>query len=311
MGLFDYMSRNPVGLAIPSCDYDKEFVVASIYTFISKLEVIDNVILNELANQNLAPSQLIKKRAEYKETTINTSKRNINHHSFKNSASRQLKKLKLNQFCSNQTANWSALSQTTNSSQNLPDWFKNSTNFEKLDNWQGTSDREESFSDPRWHKRPPMKKKATANTSASTTTQINQQINIKEARVLFSSRPSAVKNFPTITFTEENLQTEKQCNPKMKTTLAIQTDNNKVLVGTQKELREEHPKTNEVFVSRINADIASQEECAPNEEPPTISGTQSKAPQLEASHHEITEGIVTTINQTAMTEAEEDTPLFR
>ena len=52
---------------------------------------------------------------------------------------------------------------------------------EKLDNWQGTSDREESLSDPRWHKRPPMKK-ATANTSASTTTQIN----IKDARELIS-----------------------------------------------------------------------------------------------------------------------------
>ena len=95
--------------------------------------------------------------------------------------------------------------------------------------------------------------------------------------------------------------------------MAIQTDNNKVLVGTQTELREGHPETNEVFVSRINFDIASQEESTPNEEPsmPTMSGTQSKAPQLEASHHEITEGIVATFNQTTMTEAEKDTPLFR
>ena len=66
--------------------------------------------------------------------------------------------------------------------------------------------------------------------------------------------------------------------------MAIQTENNKVLVGTQTELREGHPETNEVFVSRINFDIASQEESTPNEEPsmPTMSGTQSKAPQLEA-----------------------------
>ena len=110
---------------------------------------------------------------------------------------------------------------------------------EKLDNWQGTSDREENLSDPRWHKRPPMKKKATSNTSASTTTLI------KDARDLISSRPPPVKNFPTITFTEENPKTEKQCIPKMKTTVAIQTDNNKVLVGTQTELREENPDTNE------------------------------------------------------------------
>ena len=39
---------------------------------------------------------------------------------------------------------------------------------EKLLNWQGTSDREESLSDPRWHKRPPTKKKATATTSENT-----------------------------------------------------------------------------------------------------------------------------------------------
>ena len=49
----------------------------------------------------------------------------------------------------------------------------------------------------------------------------------------------------------------------------------------------------------------------PSEEPPTMSGTQSKAPQLEPSHHKITEDIVATVNQTTMTEAEEDTPLFR
>ena len=45
--------------------------------------------------------------------------------------------------------------------------------------------------------------------------------------------------------------------------MAVQTDNNHVLVGTQTELREEHLETNEVFVSRINFDIASQEECTP------------------------------------------------
>ena len=98
----------------------------------------------------------------------------------------------------------------------------------------------------------------------------------------------------------------------MKTTVEIQTDTNIVFVGTQTELREEHSeKTNQVFVSRKNFDIASHEECTPNEEPPTISGTQSKAPQLGASHHKITGDIVATVNQTTMTEAEEDTPLFR
>ena len=60
-------------------------------------------------------------------------------------------------------------------------------------------------------------------------------------------------------------------------------------------------------MSRINYDIASQKEGAPNEEPPNMTRTQPEATQLEPSHHEITEGIVATVNKTTMTEAEEDT----
>ena len=66
MGLIDYTYRNPVGLAIPPSEYDEEFVVASIRTFINNLEMIDNAILNNLANQNKAPYELIKKRAKNK-----------------------------------------------------------------------------------------------------------------------------------------------------------------------------------------------------------------------------------------------------
>ena len=108
-------------------------------------------------------------------------------------------------------------------------------------------------------------KKAEANTSASATTQIN----VMAARELISSRPPPVKNFRTIT--EENPRPVKQRYPKKKTTVAIQTDNDKMLVANQTDIREERPETQEVFVSRINYDIASQEECAPNEEPPTMS----------------------------------------
>ena len=67
MGLIDYMSQNPAGLAIPPSEYDEEFVVASINAFNNDLELIDNVILNNLANQNKAPYELIKKHAENKE----------------------------------------------------------------------------------------------------------------------------------------------------------------------------------------------------------------------------------------------------
>ena len=131
-------------------------------------------------------------------------------------------------------------------------------NEEKLLYSQGTSDREESLSDPRWYKRPPTKKKATANTSETT------QKDVKHAREILSSRPLPVKNFPTITFTEENTQPAKQRIPKMKTTQAVKTENFKVLVGTQTDISEERPEVQEVFVSRINYDIASQEERAPN-----------------------------------------------
>ena len=66
MGLIDYMSRNPVGLPLPPGEYDVEFKVATITTFINNLEMIDNVILNQLTNHNKAPYDLIKKRAEKK-----------------------------------------------------------------------------------------------------------------------------------------------------------------------------------------------------------------------------------------------------
>ena len=66
MGLIDYMSRNPVGLPILPSKYDEEFLVAAINTLINNLEMIDNVIINQLANQNKAPCDLFKKRAENK-----------------------------------------------------------------------------------------------------------------------------------------------------------------------------------------------------------------------------------------------------
>ena len=101
------------------------------------------------------------------------------------------------------------------------------------------------------------KKKTAANTSETT------QINVKDAREIRSSRPPPFKIFPTIT--EENTQPAKQRIPKMKTTQAVQTDNFKVLVGTQTDISEERPETQEVFMSRINYDFASQEEGVTNE----------------------------------------------
>ena len=49
------MSQNPVGVPIPPSEYDEEFLVATINTLINNLEMVDNVIINQLANQNKAP----------------------------------------------------------------------------------------------------------------------------------------------------------------------------------------------------------------------------------------------------------------
>ena len=75
------------------------------------------------------------------------------------------------------------------------------------------------------------------------------------------------------------------------------------MAGTQTD--NPQPETNEPSGSRVNLNIVSQEEYAPNEAPPTMNN-----PQPEASHHMITERIVVKIDQATMTESEEDTPLF-
>ena len=66
MGLIEYMSRNQVGVAIPPCENDKDFVVKSINSLITNLKMIDKIILNKLANKK--PYRLIEKRAENERT---------------------------------------------------------------------------------------------------------------------------------------------------------------------------------------------------------------------------------------------------
>ena len=103
MGLIEYMSRNPVRLAILTSEYHEKFAVASINAFINNLEMIDNVSFNSLANGKTAPCQLIKKRAENKRIAISTSNLQLREQHFKNSGSGQSQTLKQNQFCSNQS----------------------------------------------------------------------------------------------------------------------------------------------------------------------------------------------------------------
>ena len=111
-------------MAVPPSQYDEELVVALNSTFINVLEMIDNVFLIELANQNRAPRQLIKKRAQNKRTTIAFSETDLNEHFFKNSASGQFQTKIRIQFCSNHHKNQSVL--TRNNS------LDNSTNFVKV-----------------------------------------------------------------------------------------------------------------------------------------------------------------------------------
>ena len=66
MGSIDCMSRNSVGLFLPSSEYDDKIVVAAINTLINNLEMIDNVIINQLVNQNKAPCDLIKNARKLK-----------------------------------------------------------------------------------------------------------------------------------------------------------------------------------------------------------------------------------------------------
>ena len=73
---------------------------------------------------------------------------------------------------------------------------------ESTQNWQGPSDREESLSDPRWHKRPPTKgKKGNPDVTkspqqehdTSTTTPVRDTSEVLSAKKVDTSKKS---NFP-------------------------------------------------------------------------------------------------------------------
>ena len=184
MGLIDYMSQNPVGFPIPPSEYDEEFVVAAINTFINNLEMIDKVILNKLANQYKAPYDLIKKRAKNKGLLDARTNAQLTTKLSKHSFSGQLLPKNRIQSNSNSVQNQSTLSQSKNF--NCVKTLINAIRFKTMSrkdtknfaggfipaelktskprgrtvsvDWKNTSDREETLSDPRWHKRPPTKK---------------------------------------------------------------------------------------------------------------------------------------------------------
>ena len=113
MGSIDYVSRNLVRLVIPPSEYDEEFVVASIRTFINNLEMIENVILNNLANQNKAPYELIKKRAKKKGLMNAASNTQLAMKHFKHSATGHYQTKNTNQSHSKSAVNSVSISVST------------------------------------------------------------------------------------------------------------------------------------------------------------------------------------------------------
>ena len=178
MGLIDYLSRNPIGLAITPSAYDEKFVVASTNIFINILELIDNIILNNLANQNWAPSRLIKMGTENKRTLTSQARLRVHLKLFTHSKSAASKQINFDQIVK-KTIQHSVKqphqkTRIQNSSILFRNW-KNQTSWDeiiikdsKLDSvqmiksineaegtakWQGELDREGSLSDPPLHRR--------------------------------------------------------------------------------------------------------------------------------------------------------------
>ena len=94
----------------------------------------------------------------------------------------------------------------------------------------------------------------------------------------------------TVINTEAEIETAK-------TTTVTQTDNN---TETDTTLVEK-----EIWVSHVDPSVCLQKETTPNVECPTMTISS----QQEASHNEIKDGVIATVEKT--TETEEDTPLFR
>ena len=77
---------------------------------------------------------------------------------------------------------------------------------------------------------------------------------------------------------------------------------------TQTENNRANDESQEVWLSRKDPIVCLQEQRMHNAEPPIKTATT----QLEAGHHMITEGLLTTLERaTATTEEEKDMPLFR
>ena len=196
--------------------------------------MIDNVILNQLANQNKAPCDLIKKRAENKGLLDARPNAQLTTKHSKHSVSGQLlpkNRIESNSnSAQNQTTLHSVQNQSTFShSKNLKfnKTLINAINFKTISrkdtknfaggfiptvlkstkprgrtvsvDWKNTSDREESLSDPWWHKLPPTKDKQTKKTKSSP--QPTSTAQVTDAKELITG--SKHIKFPKMQFTND------------------------------------------------------------------------------------------------------------
>ena len=342
-------------MAIPPSEYDEEFGVASTNAFINDLKLIDNVILNNLANQNKAPYELIKKCAKNKGLLDANSNTQLTNEHSKHSTHGQLRSHNQIQSHLKIANKQSALShskfktiQPVRKTVNLihcqkmnrrpetrgfkgvfiPTELKSTDpkrqNTESTTQWQGSSDREESPPDPRWHKRPPAKGKK-ANTSSPKQSKTESASKVQDAREVFTQKKAEEtrkkSNFPKIIFNdnkeERTNQTEqnkvKQTNQTEQITgqletKSCQTETEFTSNSTQTKSSWEQKSDDEVWVSRVESTKTIQEERRHNKAPSTM----TKNTSLEASHELITERLVARLEKvTNTTEAEENTRLFR
>ena len=108
--------------------------------------------------------------------------------------------------------------------------------------WQCSSDRKESLSDPRWKKRKPATRKPKSATTSPPTA-------VKDARELLLAQPKKQSNFPKVVFGDNTPVTDTQSpsTQKKKATHAEQAQEIVMTAATQTELSiEVHETTNTV-----------------------------------------------------------------
>ena len=259
--------------------------------------MIDNVILINLANQNRAPCDLIKKLAENKGFLDASLNAQLTNKHYKHSDSGQSQPKSKIQSNSNCVQNQSTLSHSKNfncgktsinaiifktmsrkdtknfSGGFFPAEMKKKPRGRTVSvDWKNTSDREESLSDPRWHNRPPTKAKQLKNTKSSpenTSTTL-----VADARELITR--SKQSSFPKIisgdsstsksTVVErKSSKTDKpQTEPAPQTTIntEIESKTTKLTTATQTDNNTRTDDTlveEEIWVSRVDPSVCLQE----------------------------------------------------